>query len=86
MSIESRILKCDYPGCEAKIEVHGHGTSWRHDYGWGECVYGDCCREHRTLAEADKRLLDHVQDLVEDLDVRDRETLVAILKVFGEDL
>jgi hypothetical protein len=86
MSIESRILKCDYPGCEAKVEIHGYGTSWRRDFGWGECLYyGDCCPEHLSLAKADKRLLDRVHDLVASLDVRDRETLVAILKVFGEE-
>jgi hypothetical protein len=83
MSIESQTMKCDYPGCGAKIEVHGYGTSWRHDYGWGECVYGDCCREHQAATESYKRLLDRVRDLVEDLDVRDRETLVAILNVLG---
>jgi hypothetical protein len=84
MSIEYTVMRCDYPGCAATVTV-SDATSWRHDYGWAECAYGDCCREHRALAEAGKRLLDRVQDLVEDLDVRDRETLVAILKVFGEE-
>lgn len=85
MSIESRIIKCDYPGCGAKIEIHGHWTSWRHDFGWGECIYGDCCREHRALADADKRLLDRVQELVQYLGIWEREKLVAILKIFGEE-
>jgi hypothetical protein len=84
MSVESQTMKCDYPGCMTRVVI-SRSTSWRHDYGWCECAYGDCCRKHLSLAKADEKLLDRVHDLVASLDVRDRETLVAILKIFGDE-